>query len=203
MQFTILIADPREIHRAGLRTLLQEDPCVSTIYEAAHDEDLALHLRSFPMDLLIINQSMVTNIALLPEGRFVVLTHDPCMAMLRGTYEHGGRGYLSENVSGQLLRTILYQPEDAFLLEPTLASWLLKMTFNDGYALVPGQTLTPREKEIVLLLREGLDRPTIARRLHIADTTLKTHIKNIAQKSRRDGARGLTLVATVDSTAAR
>jgi DNA-binding NarL/FixJ family response regulator len=199
MQFTILIADPRDIHRAGLRTLLQEDPCVSTIYEAASDDDLATHLQSFPvdLDLLLINQSMVSNLALLPEKRFVILTSEPCMTMLKAAYDHGARGYLSENVSGQMLRTILYQPQDAFLLEPTLTSWLLRKMFHDTHTPISEQALTPREKEIMLLLREGLDRPTIARRLNIADTTLKTHIKNIAQKSRREGHREMHEVVTV------
>ena len=43
-------------------------------------------------------------------------------------------------------------------------------------------SLTPREREIVRLLREGLDRSSIARRLCIAETTLKTHMQNIAKK---------------------
>ena len=40
----------------------------------------------------------------------------------------------------------------------------------------------PREREIVILLHEGVDRHTIARQLHISEATPKTHIKNIARK---------------------
>ncbi len=43
-------------------------------------------------------------------------------------------------------------------------------------------SLSPREREIMSLLREGIDRRTIAQQLHISETTLKTHIKNISRK---------------------
>ncbi len=43
--------------------------------------------------------------------------------------------------------------------------------------------LSPREREIVKLLREGLDRRTIAKQLCISETTLKKHIQHIKCKS--------------------
>ena len=44
------------------------------------------------------------------------------------------------------------------------------------------ELLSPREREIVMLLDEGLDRRTVAGQLHISEATLKTHIKNISRK---------------------
>jgi DNA-binding NarL/FixJ family response regulator len=44
------------------------------------------------------------------------------------------------------------------------------------------QLLSPREREVVSLITEGVDRRTIARQLHISEATLNTHIKNIARK---------------------
>lgn len=48
--------------------------------------------------------------------------------------------------------------------------------------LLPGETLTPREKEIALLILQGLTNKDIARQLFISENTVKTHLKNIYQK---------------------
>jgi DNA-binding CsgD family transcriptional regulator len=55
--------------------------------------------------------------------------------------------------------------------------------FSSGLRFPQDHLLSPKEKEVIALLREGIDRKRIAQRLHISDTTLKTHIKHIRRKS--------------------
>lgn len=178
----VLIAEPCELLRIGLRTIFAEDQRVSNIHEATTTKGLELHLRSHGVDLAVVNQSLITDVTSLPMGNFVVLTSKLDMNILKAAYKHKGRGYLSEQVSAELLRTVLDWHENAFLVEPGLMPCIMDGLFGSTFAVLNEGLLTPREKEIVTLLRDGLDRPTIARTLCITEMTLKTHIKNIARK---------------------
>lgn len=182
----ILIAEACELLRIGLRTIFAEDPRVSHIHEATTSKGLELHLRSQGVvDLVVANQELITEVERLPMGNFVILASRLDMSILKAAYKHKGRGYLLEQVSAELLRTVLDRHENAFLIEPSLMPWVMDGLFGKAFATLNEDLLTPREKEIVTLLRDGLDRPTIAKTLCITETTLKTHIKNIARK--RDG----------------
>lgn len=178
----ILIAEPCELLRIGLRTLFAEDKRISHIHEVATSQGLEIQIRNHTVDLAVVNQSLISDVTFLPTGRFVILTAKLDMAILKSAYEHGGRGYLSINVSVGLLRVLLDWSENTFLIEPGFTPGVMDSLFGDAFSDLNEEFLTPREKEIVTLLRKGLDRPTIARNLCIAETTLKTHIKNIAHK---------------------
>lgn len=182
MAQNVLIAEACELLRIGLRTIFAKDERVSHIHEATTNKGLESYLRNHEVDLVVVNQSLVTDVTRLPIGNFVILTSKLDMSILKATYKHKGRGYLSVQVSAELLRTVLNKHEDSFLVEPGLMPWVMDGLFGDAFATLNEEILTPREKEIITLLRDGLDRPTIARTLCIAETTLKTHIKNIARK---------------------
>ncbi len=63
----VLIAEPRDLIRTGVRTIFEKDNRVSDIYEATSSEDLQQNL-SRSLDLIVIHQSLVSNITSLPLG---------------------------------------------------------------------------------------------------------------------------------------
>jgi len=178
----ILIAEPCELLRIGLRTIFAGDQRVSNIHEATTSKGLETHFRSHRIELVVVNQSLITDVTLLPMGSFVILASKMDMAILKAAYKQKGRGYLSENVSSDLLLAVLDYNERSFLIEPSLMPWVMDGLVGKAFATLNEELLTPRETEIVKLLRDGLDHHTIARTLCIAEATLKTHIKNIARK---------------------
>jgi DNA-binding NarL/FixJ family response regulator len=182
MSFRILIAEPRDILRTGLHTIFARDERVTTLYEASNSEELQKHLRSSPIDLIIVNQAMVSDITTLPSHRFALLTPEFNITTFLMAYKHGAKGYLLENSQAELFRTLLSLPYGTFLIEPSLTANIVEYLTNDARLLVDEELLTPRERQIVGLLREGIDRPTIAQQLNISGATLKTHIKNIFRK---------------------
>lgn len=125
MGLNVLIAEPHEVRRVGLRTVFLQDARVSNVYEATDDESLKALLHCCHLDLVVINQSLITEITALPRQNFVILAAESDMAVLRAAYEHNARGYLSVNVSAELLRTMLHPAENSFLIEPTLVPWFL------------------------------------------------------------------------------
>ena len=178
----VLIAEPHDILRMGLRVIFAEDERVAHIYEAATSQNLQTYVQNRSVDLLIVNQSLVTDITSLPRGRFVIIAEEIDMSMFQIAYKHGARGYLLANTPADLLLATLRLTDEAFLIGPTIAAQVIEYFSSDSRLLVREELLTPREKEVVALLREGVDRPTIARLLSISEATLKTHIKNIMKK---------------------
>lgn len=191
-ELTLLIAEPRDIIRVGLRTLFAGDNRITQIYEVKTQEALHQCMNTCSFSLLVMNQLLITDISLLPRGRFAILATELDISIFQKAYEHGARAYLLESTSADLFRAILSCEEKGFLIEPTLAIPILEYLSSDARFAVNSDLLTSREREIVELLREGIDRRSIAHQLCISEATLKTHIKNITRK-RKEGLPRLKL----------
>ena len=178
----VLIAEPREVIRTGLCIVFQKDTSVSEVKSVNTREELKKHLSSFDVDLAIINQSLAPDLKALPAGKFALLIDEPDLDGLLCAYEHQALGYFSIRINADMLRATLKSPRDTFFVDPVLLPWIMELIAETKQRTENLQLLSSREREVVLLLDEGLDRRTIARQLHIAEATLKTHIKNIARK---------------------
>ena len=179
----LLIASPDDIVRSGLRTIFAEDERVADIHEAKTKVDLSTFLASTAVDVLVIDQVLVTDFTTLPHGNFVVVAAEPNIEFLLSIHQYGARAYLSLHVSAVFLRTILDPAPGAYLIDPTLTLWMLNYMANSTqYSSVEDDDLTEREREVESLRREGLNRREIAQRLSIAPSTVKTHQQHIAEK---------------------
>ena len=182
MGLQILLAESSDILRAGIRTILMQDPLVTTINEATDEDQIQENLRHSSNDLIIINQLLIRNMCSLPRNRFIVLASELDIHLFQKAYKHGAKGYLLESTLTQLLRITLHLPEYAFLIEPMISHRVLEYMNADPRLSIKEELLTPREKEVIELLRQGTDRKEIAQQLHISEATLKTHLKNISRK---------------------
>lgn len=178
----VVIAETREVIRAGLCSVFQKDKTVSQVDDVATHDELKRYLSSFNVDLAVVGQTLITDMKLLPQGRFVLLIDKPDFNVLLHAYEQRARGYFSVNVAAYLLLATLNSVEDTFLIDPVLFPWMMDLIIETKKRTDELELLSPREREVILLLHEGLDRHTIARQLHISEATLKTHIKNISYK---------------------
>jgi DNA-binding NarL/FixJ family response regulator len=183
MELKVLVATPSDILRAGLRTLLTEDKRIVQVYEAATQEEVQTRLSPPCPDFIVIDQSLITDMTSLPRGRFVILAAKFDLEILQKAYKYGARGYLLENTSAELLRATLYLQNGAFLIEPTIASYTMDYLLHGLRFTIYEELLSPREREIAKLLRDGIDRRTIAKQLCISEATLKKHIQHIKNKS--------------------
>lgn len=190
MGLTVVIADPRELLRLGVHTLFERDPRVSDVHQAETFDELIAVLAAHQdqIDLVMIAQELIagidSRIELLPRDKFAILTSRPELAILRAAVKHGARGYLTESVSGELVRTLLRPAAGTFLLDPALTSWMIGLLKEETHS--SEELLTPRELEVYRLLQRGISRQEITAQLHIAEATVDTHIKNIKRKFRGD-----------------
>lgn len=186
---TVLIAVQHDVLRMGLAAVFLKDSRVSRVDEIKTWRDLKERLQSFKEhsipNLIIVDQAFAPDFYSLSPKLFVILASQFDMNVLKNVYERGARGYLLESVSAELLHTLLDSNESFFLIDPVLTPKVLDRLFISNarcMIYMKEELLTPREREIVELLRKGMDRTTIAKKLCIAKSTLNTHIKNIGRK---------------------
>jgi len=183
MGLHILIAEPRDILRVGIRTILMQDQRVELTHEAITESEMQNLLRTEVLDLVIVNWSLITNYRLLPRGRFVILAAELDLQIFQEAYKYGAKGYLLETSPTELLHVALNLSNGSFLLEPTMAGQIIEHINMDPRLLIKEELLTPREKEIVTLLKEGAEKIAIAKRRNMSLATPNTHIKNMTKKS--------------------
>jgi len=186
MEKRILIADTRNVFRAGLRTIFLDNSEVVHVDEAVTNEELRQQIKTRKPDFIVTHQSLIKGInemKLLAPHTFIILAAEPNKNMLFTAYSYGARGYLSENTLPSLLLTACTLPLGDFLLEPAFTSWILNYTCSDILPVNNSTALlTQREHEIFQLLHKGLTNCSIADQLTISEATVKTHIASIFRK---------------------
>jgi DNA-binding NarL/FixJ family response regulator len=116
-----------------------------------------------------------------PEAKIIILTtFDRDDYVFQGV-RAGARGYLLKDVPAtQLIATINLVNTGETLIQPEIASRALRTALH-----APGELAEPlseREREILVLLAQGVPNKEIAGKLHIAEGTVKNHVTNILGK---------------------
>lgn len=185
----ILLVDDHMVVRSGLSTVLAVYDDMELAGEAGDGEEaIRLCERLQPdvvlMDLLMPKMDGVTATKTIKERwpRIIViaLTSFKEQEYVEGALKAGASGYLLKNISAEELvnairRAVAGQPS----LSPEAAQVLIRKV-NEPAPL--GQDMTEREKEILVLMVEGLSNIEIAGRLVVSQSTVKFHVSNILSK---------------------
>ncbi len=180
----ILAADDHALLRQGIASLVNAEPDMALIAQAATGREAIEQFRLHRPDITLMDLQMPgmggieTIISIrneFPEARIVVLTTYAGDIQALRALRAGARGYLLKgDVHTDLLQTIRAVHAGQKRVPPEVAAELA------GYA---GQgELTPREIEVLRLIAGGNANKEIAYRLSIAEETVKTHITNILSK---------------------
>lgn len=103
--------------------------------------------------------------------------------MVQEALQAGAIGYLLKNVSiDDLAEAIRAAHAGQSTLAPEATQALVKTARSTSEELEPGHDLTPREREVLVLLVEGLTNPEIAERLSVSRSTARAHVSNILAK---------------------
>lgn len=185
----IAIADPSVIIRAGLELLLKRLPGLHIqLVEIASAESLFESLRMHKPDMLIVNPSLPGYFTLphlkeesgCPQMKCIALLYTVPDTVLLRAYD--------EQIS-------LYDSADEVKhkLERLIAEEVTEDAESDEQ-----QSLSTREKEIVVCVVKGMTNREIADRLFLSTHTVITHRRNIARKLQIHSASGLTIYAIVN-----
>ncbi len=182
MKKYVLIADPRAAFRQELRAMFTRPPEEEQILEAATYQELLDQLAMHTFDFVFVNQMFVTDITILPRGKFMILAPQPDMLMVFAARTQGACACFQENASVSLIRQVAELPVGIFLTDPVVSAHLEDYLAHHLLLSIADEELTTREREIFRLLWGGQSKQNIAKRLHISENTVKAHVRSIYSK---------------------
>lgn len=190
---TILLVDDHPLLRKGLRQLISLADNLEVVGESSKGEDaIALGIELDP-DLILLDLNMQdmngldTLSRLRDEGvtsRIVMLTVSDADEDVLEAIARGADGYLLKDMEPeelllQIQRALQGKMVMSEAVTQVLASAIRKPQKNSTTSF---ESLTSREREIILLIAKGLSNKLIARELDISDGTVKVHVKHLLKK---------------------
>jgi DNA-binding NarL/FixJ family response regulator len=198
MTIRVLIADDQDIVRTGLCMILDAQPDIEVVGEAANGRDaleLALALQP-DVCLFDIRMPELDGIELTlrlagpdvehPLAVIVITTFD-LDEYVHGALKAGARGFLLKDAGPELLAQAVRSAANGdALIAPSVTARLLS-TFSELSALSSARTqpidpLTEREEEVLLTVASGRTNTEIADELCISLSTVKSHLASLMQK---------------------
>ena len=184
----VLVVDDHPMLRAGLAQLLEQADGITLVGLAADGaEGVELALDKHPdvvlMDLEMPGLDGIEATRRIRESRehtqVVVLTSFSDRARILDALDAGAAGYLLKDAEPEeLLRGIRAAAAGDAPLAARAASELLA----ERHEARPAAGLTPREREVLAMVAEGLPNKLIARRLEISEKTVKAHLTRIFER---------------------
>jgi DNA-binding NarL/FixJ family response regulator len=193
----VLIADDQALVRAGFRALLDAEPDLEVVGEAADGaEAVALAQRTAPdvvlmdirmpgLDGLAATRRIVAS-GSLAATKIVILTTFDLDEYVFEALRAGASGFLVKDTEPiELLRGVRAVADGDALLSPGVTRRLVEEFAAKAKPPVgakPVDALTEREREVVALVGEGLSNHEIAARLVVSPATAKTHVSRAMVK---------------------
>jgi len=185
----VMIVDDHAVVRTGLGTFLRAFGDLEMVGEAPNGEQAVrvcqqAHPDIVLMDLMMPGMNGVEATRAIrqrcPDVRVIALTSFAEDQLVQQALKAGAIGYLLKNVSHDELAQAI---RAAYAGRPALAPEATQALIHAAtQPRPPGYDLTPREREVLALLVEGLNNPEIAQRLIVSESTIKTHVSNIISK---------------------
>ena len=191
----VLIVDDQELVRTGFRVVLDAEPDIDVVGEAADGIAAVEAVASAQPDLVLMDIRMpnldgieaTRRIAASdPSPRILILTTFDLDDYVYEALRAGASGFLLKDARAEeLCHAVRTVATGEALLSPSITRRLI-----ESYTRHPPPTerpatleeLTPRELEVLKLIARGLSNASIARELIVGDATVKTHVARIFSK---------------------
>jgi DNA-binding NarL/FixJ family response regulator len=196
MTIRVLIADDQEMVRSGLRFILEDQPDITVVAEAADGADAVAQARRLRPDVCLIDIRMprldgieVTRV-LAGTGvtyplRVVIVTTFDLDEYVYGALRAGAVGFILKNAGPALLiEAVRAASTGDALISPSVTVRLLKHLAPRKTPAVaePAQPLSGRETEVIHAIARGRTNHEIGAELFISLSTVKSHVSSVQTK---------------------
>jgi DNA-binding NarL/FixJ family response regulator len=192
----VMIVDDDGLMREGLRAVLSSDERIEVVEEAADGRVAVQRARHARPDVVLMDVRMpeldgiaatAELLAAAPDSRVMILTTFEDDAYIFGALRAGASGFLLKRSSPEdLIAAIHTLAAGDALLSPSVTQRLIDRVARHpvigGGANPQLDELTPREREVLELIAQGLSNREIAAELTVEETTVKSHVKRVLMK---------------------
>ena len=192
----VLVVDDDDLVRDGLGAVLSSDDTIQVVGEAADGRSAIDRARWLRPDVVLMDVRMpdldgisATRevLAVAPETKVVILTTFEQDDYIFGALKAGASGFLLKRTPrAELIAAIQAVASGEGLLSPSVTKRVIDRMASQpliGNGEDPQLArLTPREREVLALIGQGLTNGEIAHTLVVEETTVKTHVRRILMK---------------------
>jgi DNA-binding NarL/FixJ family response regulator len=196
VSITVLLADDQSMVRAGFRMILESEPDIEVIGEAADGEQAAEATGRLGPDVVLMDIQMpggdgleaTRRITQRPEAasRVVILTTFEREDYVFEALQAGASGFLLKNAPPErLVDAVRVVAAGDALLAPSVTRRIIEQfARRPVHAEVHARlaSLTQREREVLVLLARGKSNSELAAELFVSEGTIKTHVSSLLAK---------------------
>ncbi|MFD3517993.1 response regulator [Streptomyces sp. NPDC058657] len=192
----VFLLDDHEVVRLGLTDLLDSEPDISVVGDAGSVEQALVRGPALRPDVAVLDVRLPDGDGIsvcrelrsrMPELACLMLTSFDDEEALLDAIMAGAAGYVLKQLRGSdLVAAVRTVASGASLLDPSTTARLMRSLRagpSSGPALAPElASLSPRERDILALIGEGLTNREIGKDLYLSEKTVKNHISRLLAK---------------------
>lgn len=187
----LMLVDDHVVMREGLRFMVEQTPDVEVVAEASDGQQAIDMLRDIDPDVILMDVKMpnLDGLSALRTMREEALDHPVVILSMYDDPEYveqaleaGATGYLLKTVGlDELTRAVRAAADGDGYLQSEITKPVLRR-----FAAMPSPaldvTLSPRERDVLQLVADGLSTKQVATRLGLAESTVKTYLRQLFEK---------------------
>jgi len=183
----VLVIDDHAVLRTGISALLEQEPDILVVGQAANADQAVARARALQPDVILLDvvmprqsgfEALPELLRVAPEARVIMLSMQTNPTSIRKALKAGAAGFVAKHASeADLMDAIRRVAAGSRYIDPELACDLVVL---DSAALT--EPLSERERDVMFMLALGYTNQEVAEQLYLSVRTVDTHRAHVMQK---------------------